>query len=118
MHPMPAARFAEEWIDAWNHRDVARVLALYADDFEMASPYIVTIAREPSGRLRGKPAVERYWRRALEGVPHLRFELRSVLEGVGSFTLLYVGHDGRLVAEVMQPGADGRVVRAHAHYAA
>ena len=115
---MSAAHLAEEWIDAWNHRDLARVLALYADDVEMASPYIVTIAGEPGGHLQGKAAVERYWRRALESVPHLRFELRSVLEGVGSVTLLYTGHDGRLVAEVMQFGADGKVARAHAHYAA
>jgi len=117
MSPTFATRFAAEWIDAWNARDLTRVLALYADDFEMSSPFIVSVAGEPSGRLRGKPAVEAYWRRALEGIAHLHFELRAVLGGVDSVALVYQGHEGRLVAEVLHFAADGKVARAFAHYA-
>ena len=38
--PQFAAQFAEEWVAVWNSRDLDRILAHYADDFEMASPYI------------------------------------------------------------------------------
>lgn len=55
-----ADRFAQEWIDAWNSHNLERVLSHYADDFEMSSPYIAQIAGEPSGVLKGKPAVAVY----------------------------------------------------------
>lgn len=61
-----ADRFAQEWVDAWNSHDLERVLSHYADDFEMSSPYIAQIAGEPSGMLKGKPAIAAYWAHALE----------------------------------------------------
>lgn len=112
-----AENFAADWIDAWNSHDLERILAHYADDFEMSSPVIVQIAGEPSGTLRGKVAVGAYWRKALGLIPDLRFELISVLVGVGSVTLYYKGARGRLAAEVFYFGPDGKVVRAFAHYA-
>jgi hypothetical protein len=113
-----ADRFAADWIAAWNAHDLERVLAHYADDFEMSSPMITRIAGEVSGKLHGKPAVARYWKRALELMPQLRFELISVLIGVRSVTLYYKGAHGRLAAEVFHFGADRKVSRAFAHYGA
>ncbi|MCS6306036.1 MAG: nuclear transport factor 2 family protein [Nitrospira sp.] len=54
--PQFAAQFAEEWVAVWNSRDLDRILAHYADDFEMASPYIAAITGEPSGVLNLNPA--------------------------------------------------------------
>ena len=108
--------FAADWIDSWNSHDVARVLSHYADDFEMSSPFIIQLVGEPSGTLRGKAAVGEYWRRALELIPDLHFELISVLAGVTTITLYYKGPRG-LAAEVFHFGSDGKVVRAFAHYA-
>jgi hypothetical protein len=51
-------------------------------------------------------------------MPNLRFELHSILTGVSSITLCYKGARGRAVAEVMDFGRDGKVVRASAHYLA
>jgi hypothetical protein len=111
-----AERFAADWIDAWNSRDLDRVLSHYADDFDMSSPVIVRVAGEPSGTLRGKAAVGRYWTKALELVPDLHFELITVLAGVTSITLYYKGARGQLAAEVFHFGAGQKVTRAFAHY--
>jgi tripartite-type tricarboxylate transporter receptor subunit TctC len=54
MNEVEAQHFAVDWIEAWNSRDLERVLAHYADRFEMSSPFIARIAGEPSGRLRGR----------------------------------------------------------------
>lgn len=89
-----ARDFAAEWIDAWTAHDLNRVLVHYADDFEVRSPLIVTIAGEPSGRLKGKAAVRAYWRKGLQLLPDLHFELVSILAGVEGFTLMYRGHRG------------------------
>jgi ketosteroid isomerase-like protein len=110
-----AERFAREWVDAWNRHDLESVLAHYADDFEMSSPYIAAIAGEPSGKLKGKRAVADYWAAALERMPTLRFELRQTLVGVDSVTLYYQGVRG-MAAEVLHFGPGGRVIKAAAHY--
>jgi ketosteroid isomerase-like protein len=113
-----AQRFAADWIAAWNAHDLDRVLAHYADDFEMSSPLIAQIAGKPSGTLRGKPAVRAYWALALRHIPDLEFELLCVLTGVSSVTLFYVGAQARLAGEVFQFGSDRKVRKAFAHYQA
>ena len=112
-----AEHFASDWIDSWNAHDLDRVLSHYANDFEMSSPIIIQVAGEPSGTLRGKPAVGAYWKKALDLIPDLHFEPISVLAGVNSVTIYYKGPRGRLAAEVFHFGADQKVVRAFAHYA-
>jgi ketosteroid isomerase-like protein len=110
-----ADRFAAEWIAAWNARDLDRILAHYAEDFEMSSPYIVQLLGELSGTFRGKAAVGRYWQRALERAPALHFELADTLVGVDSLTLYYRGPRG-MAAEVLRFNAAGLVSQASAHY--
>ncbi len=110
-----ADHFATDWIDAWNTRDLARVLSHYTDDFEMSSPAIIQIAGEPSGTLKGKEAVGAYWAKALQLIPDLHFELVAALVGVNSVTLYYNGVRGPS-AEVFHFNQDGRVSRAYAHY--
>ena len=111
-----AEHFAGDWIDSWNSHDLNRILAHYADSFEMSSPMIVQITGEPSGTLKGKDAVRAYWAKALQLNPDLRFELLSTLIGVNSITLHYRSVRG-LAAEVFHFGPDQKVVRAYAHYA-
>lgn len=110
-----AAAFAEDWIDGWNRHDVERVLAHYTEDFEMSSPNIIRIAGEPSGTLKGKPAVGAYWRKAVEEMPPLQFELHSVFVGTDSIVLYYRGRCG-MAAEVFFFNDSGKVTRALAHY--
>ncbi len=115
IYPEFAKQFAREWVEAWNDHDLDRVLAHYAEDFEMSWPFIRQIAGEASGRLKGKPAVRAYWEKALGLMPELRFELLAVLVGVDSVVPHYRGV--RLSAEVFHFGPEGTVVRALAHYA-
>lgn len=112
-----AEHFADEWIAAWNAHDLERILSHYDDEFEMASPRIVDIAGEPSGVLRGKANVRRYWETALRAIPDLRFDKIGVLVGARSIAIHYRNQAGRLAVEVFELGAGGKVVRAAAHYA-
>jgi len=111
-----ADHFAADWIAAWNAHDLPRILAHYADDFEMSSPYIAQLLGEPSGTLRGKAAVGEYWRRALERSPALQFELVATLAGVDSLVLYYRGARG-MAAELFAFNEAGKVTKACAHYA-
>ncbi len=111
-----AAQFAEEWVAVWNSRDLDRILPHYADDFEMASPYIAVVAGEPSGLLKGKAAVASYWAKALARLPSLHFELDSILVGAESLVIYYKGVSG-MVAEVFCFDSSGKVSKSSAHYA-
>jgi hypothetical protein len=108
--------FAEDWIASWNAHDLERVLSHYSADFEMSSPFIVQIAGESTGKLKGKEAVGAYWRKALALIPDLQFELISVLVGLDSITIYYNGAGGRPAAEVFLFDRDGKVCKAFAHY--
>ena len=114
--PEFAARFAQEWIAVWNSHDLNCILPHYTDDFELASPYIAEVAGEPSGVLKGKPAVAAYWATALARLPSLRFELHSVLVGAESLVIYYKGVNG-MVAELFSFDVSGKVNKSSAHYA-
>jgi hypothetical protein len=118
MNKERAHAFVQDWLDAWNTRDMPRILAHYDDEFEMHSPLIGQMGAKSGGCLRGKPAVAAYWAQALSLHPQVRFELESVLVGVNSLVIQYRLPNARKVAEVMAFNEVGRVVRSHAHYEA
>ena len=111
-----ANKFAEEWIAAWNAHDLVQILSHYTEDFEMSSPVIKRLMREPSGKLKGKESISRYWEKALAQNPDLRFVLRNLLIGANSITIIYEGVRG-LSAEVLHFNISGKVTAAYAHYA-
>lgn len=111
-----ANEFANEWVEAWNSRDLERIFSHYTDDFEMSSPFIVERMNEPSGKLKGKDKIRPYWQIGLEQMPPLKFELLNVLVGVESITLLYRNAKGFLAAEVLTFNSEGKVIKGNAHY--
>jgi hypothetical protein len=112
-----AEHFAAEWIAAWNSHDLDRVLVHYADDFEFSSPFIIEIAGESSGTLRGKVAIREYWAKALAHNPVLQFELENVYWGVRTLVIQYRRHDGRVASEWFEFGKLDKVIRSAAQYA-
>lgn len=115
IQPAFAQAFADEWIAAWNARDLDRILSHYRDDFEFRSPLIAALVAEPSGRLQGKAAIRAYWSQALARVPTLHFERVDLLLGAGCLTLYYRGHRG-LVAETFFFDEEGKVRQSCACY--
>ena len=57
-------------------------LSHYSEDIEITTPMIKMALGEGDGSLKGKEAVADYWRRALDKMPDLHFELYDVTEGV------------------------------------
>ena len=111
-----ALKLANDWINAWNARDLERVLSHYTDDFEMSSPFIVAFSGEPSGTLKGKTEVSFYWQNALRRIPDLRFELLDVFTCVNSIVIYYKAVLGKLGTEVLFLNQDGKAYKALAHY--
>ncbi|HZR72125.1 nuclear transport factor 2 family protein [Bradyrhizobium sp.] len=109
-------KLAEEWIAAWNTRDVERVLTLYTDDSEMTSPYIVSLSFEPGGTLRGKDALRAYWTKALTLRPNLHFTLLETFVGPDSVAVLYRNDLGKQVCEYLRLDDGGKIRQASGNY--
>ena len=110
-----AAQFADEWIAAWNSHDLDRILSHYSEDVEFSGPFVTRVTGEASGVLKGKENVRKYWARALQLVPDLRFELITTLLGINRIVLYYKNAQGLLNAEVFEFDVDRLVCRSAAH---
>ena len=112
-----AEEFAREWIEGWNAHDLERVLAHYADDFEMTSPLIVQRLGIADGKLKGKETVRRYWSQGLASMPDLHFNLIDVIVGVNSVAIVYESETmSRTVVEYIQFNEQKLGVRAEGLY--
>ena len=109
-----AKHFADQWIAAWNARDLEAILSHYADGIVFLSP--IAQRRLGNGRVEGIDALRAYWALALASIPDLRFTLETVLEGHNCLTILYRNQMGTQVAETVEFGANGKVVRSSACY--
>lgn len=109
-----ARAFAEEWIAAWNSRDLERILSHYAPEIVFLSPQAEK--RTGNGRVAGRAALRAYWGPALTAQTNLKFELIDALTGFDCVTILYRNHRGQTVAETCEFGADRQVVRSFACY--
>ncbi len=108
---------AREWVAAWNAHDLDRVLALYAEDASMASPYIAAMGLSETGRLYGKDALRGYWGKALPNHPDLHFDLKGVYAGPDSVVIRYRNERGAEVSEYLRVDGDGKIVEGAAHHA-
>lgn len=115
--PEQAREFAQKWVAAWNTHDVKTLLSFCAEGFEMSSPLVADLGAESSGTIHGRDAVGAYWERMLARAPTLRFDLVDVLTGVGSVVVVFRMANGRMAAQMLEFGADGKLARGAAHFA-
>jgi hypothetical protein len=108
--------YAQEWIAAWNARDLERILAHYANEVELVSPFVAKLTGGSGGVVCGKAALRDYFARGLEAFPTLRFDFIRLYEGVRSCVLEYRSVNGLRAAEMMEFDGEGKVRRVLAHY--
>jgi hypothetical protein len=111
-----ANEFAHQWISAWNAHDLALIVKHYSDDIVFSSPFVKRIGNDASGSLRGHAALLKYFSEALNRFPTLQFQLRAVLIGIDTVTILYESVNGLLAAETIMLSEGGQITRAWAQY--
>jgi len=110
-----AEKFAEDWAQAWNRRDVESVLAHFRDDIIFASPTALAVTGSPV--LHGKGALREYWTKALARTGSIEFSVIRVLWDAASreLAIIYLAAiDGRsgTVSENLIFDQDGLVATA------
>jgi hypothetical protein len=110
--------FAQNWIAAWNARDLDRILDHYAADVTLTSPAASRLLNDPLGTVSGISALRGYFRRGLEAFPDFKFELIEVFTGISSVVLVFKNQRGTHTAEYMEFDAKGKITRVSANYSA
>ncbi len=109
-----AVHFARH-AQAWNAHDLERILAHYADDVELSSPFAAKLTDRADGMLHGKAALRDYFARGLQAFPTLRFDFVRLYVGVRSCVVEHRSVSGLHSAE-LEFDAQGKVRSVLGHY--
>lgn len=113
-----AITFAEKWISSWNNREIGSILSHYSEDVVFSSPFILKSQIDSEGTIHGKNELKKYFGMALEGNIDLHFDLKHIMVGIKSITLIYIRSGKMLASEVMIFNEEGRVIEGLSHYPA
>ncbi len=118
--PSELVALARAWLDAWNARDLERLLALYASDAVHTSPKLRAREPETNGEIRGKDALRAWWADAMERLPGLRYEERYLTAMGRRVVMEYVrtnpGDEPLYVAEVLVATEAGVICESHVYH--
>ena len=92
-------RWAEKWVAAWNARDLDALMAMYAEDVQLRSPFAKLYAAD--GVIRGKADLRTYWGEVIRRVPRLTLELVRVFGGHMTIAFHYRDENDRDVIETV-----------------
>ena len=114
--PSELAALGRTWVEAWNTRELERVLALYDEAAEMTSDRIPALGFDPSGTVRGKASLRAYWGKALALLPDLHFSLIDLFVSPDSVVVLYENERGKRICEYLRVNAAGKIVQGSANH--
>ncbi|MBX7100672.1 MAG: nuclear transport factor 2 family protein [Myxococcaceae bacterium] len=87
-----ARALGQAWLEAFNQKDLERLLALYADDCTHHSPKLRVQQPHTKGEVKGKAALRAWWAGAFERMPSLRYEGFAVTASSDRVVLEYWRH--------------------------
>jgi hypothetical protein len=80
---------ARGWLNAWNSRDIDRLMQHYHDDVVYYSPTVMKRWGDPEGRLVGKIALRNHFLKGFEDANHVKLELLGLLGGPDGVAMVY-----------------------------
>ena len=107
---------AEQWIAAWNERNLDAIMKHYTPVVHFSAPTVVSRWNKADGVLIGQDALRQHFKRGLELAPNLHFELVDVLMGVDGMTIVYRRETGALVVDVVVLNEDYQGVEVRVYY--
>jgi len=114
--PSTLAALGRTWVDAWNTRDLERVLKLYDEAAVMTSDRIPALGFDASGTVRGKDNLRAYWGKALGLLPGLHFTLIDVFVSPDSVVVFYENERGKRICEYLRVNEAGLIVQGSANH--
>lgn len=111
-----AQNFADNWLHAWNNKNIESIMSHYDDNVIFSSPFIIKSQVSCTGTIKGKTELRKYFEKALEKNPDLHFDLKHIMVGTKSITLIYIRKQTMLASEVMIMNDEGVIAEGLSHY--
>lgn len=106
-------QIARRWFDAFNAKELERLLALYDDSARHFSPKLKVRQPETEGFVKGKEALRQWWQDAFNRLPSLHYKVTTLTANDDRIFMEYIrtvnGETDILVAEVLDI-KDGKIV--------
>ena|ERR1700744_699805 len=107
---------ATDWIDAWNKRDIDRIMSHYADDVEFHSPTVNKRWNITEGKLTGKEKLRQHFLKGFEEAPDLHFEFIELVPEKDSVIITYKRETGQTVSDYTRLNEKGKAILVNAYY--
>ena len=94
------------WFEAFNSKNLEKLLSLYDDEAEHFSPKLKIRHPETNGLVTGKEALRTWWKDAFDHIPSLHYKVTSLTSNADRVFMEYLrtveNEDNILVAEVLE----------------
>ena len=111
--PNQLQQIAIRWFDAFNTKNLEKLLELYDDEAQHFSPKLKIHQPETNGLIIGKEAMRVWWKDAFDRLPTLHYKVTSLTANTDRVFMEYIrqveGESDMLVAEVLEI-KEGRIV--------
>jgi limonene-1,2-epoxide hydrolase len=117
--PNTLQSIAFRWFEAFNNKEIEKLLSLYDDEAEHFSPKLKIKKPETNGLISGKEALQNWWQDAFEKLPSLHYKVTSLTANSDRVFMEYIrqvsGEDDLLVAEVLEV-KNGKIVSSRVYH--
>lgn len=99
-------QIAIRWFEAFNAKDLEKLLDLYDEDAQHYSPKLKIRQPETKGLIEGKEALRSWWQEAFERLPSLHYKVTSLTANLDRVFMEYIrqvdNEEDTAVAEVLE----------------
>ncbi|WP_313807402.1 nuclear transport factor 2 family protein [Flavobacterium sp.] len=119
MTPENLQSIAFRWFEAFNTKQLEKLLSLYDDEAEHFSPKLKIRQPETNGLVTGKEAMRAWWQDAFDRLPSLHYKVTSLTANGDRVFMEYIrqveGESDMLVAEVLEV-RDGKIIASRVYH--
>ncbi len=119
MNPETLQSIAFKWFDAFNKKELEKLLSLYDDEAQHFSPKLKIRQPETNGLIIGKEAMRVWWQDAFDRLPSLHYKVTSLTANSDRVFMEYVrqvlNEEDMLVAEVLEV-RDGKITASRVYH--
>ena len=119
MSPESLQSVAFRWFEAFNAKQLDKLLSLYEENAEHYSPKLKIRQPETNGLVIGVEAMRIWWQDAFDRLPTLKYELTSLTANSDRIFMEYVrkveGEQNMLVAEVLEI-KEGKIIKSRVYH--
>lgn len=119
MNPETLQSIAFKWFDAFNKKELEKLLSLYDDEAQHFSPKLKIRQPETNGLIIGKQAMRVWWQDAFDRLPSLHYKVTSLTANGDRVFMEYIrqvnNEADMLVAEVLEV-RDGKIIASRVYH--